>query len=124
MIKTVQNAHQSQSGRSGFRTAYAPATRLNRMSRRSFQPRDHPDKEVRKALLKIQALNGGGHWSIESGGHWGRLKCAYGCCLIPVSGTPKNSVRHSEILVAEARKCPRAPGTPHSTRHPPDDEGD
>ncbi len=77
-----------------------------------LRPRDHPDKDVRKALEAICAGSGG--WRIVKGGHWGSLRCGGGCCMVPVSGTPANAKNHARFLERESRKHPKPDSDPRS----------
>jgi hypothetical protein len=79
------------------------------VARKRLLPKDHTDKEVRKALREILKMKAAS-FELYEGGHWGMLWCAKGCCQIGVWGTPKNPQRHAEELLREARKCPRQDG--------------
>ena len=80
------------------------------MARKVLEPRDHPDKDIRKALKEILAMKGGCHFSLYAGGHWGIIRCMSGCCNMSVSGTPRIPRAEAQVLVREARKCPREAG--------------
>ena len=78
--------------------------------RRELRPRDHKDKDVRKALKEVLAMHGGDHFRLLAGGHWGLIRCRAGCCQIGVKGTPRNAGDHASDLLLEAAKCPREDG--------------
>lgn len=88
------------------------------MSRESLAPSDHPDKEIRKALEQILAMDNV-RFTIKAGGHWGMLLCSNGCCQIGVHKTPRVPHIHARDLLREARKCPRKDGDVRKRRERP-----
>ena len=75
-----------------------------------LEPCDHKEKDVQNALEEIVKMNGGSHFEIFKGAHWGIIVCKPGCCGISISGTPKNPSGHARKLLREASKCPREDG--------------
>jgi len=84
--------------------------------RQRLLPSDHGEKDVIEALEQIVAMNGGAHFELYKGGHWGSIWCASGCCIIPINGTPRNPSGHARKLLREAAKCPRDDGDSQNKR--------
>ena len=85
-------------------------------SRGALRPSDHTSKDVAAALRTILDMNGGDHFRLVRGGHWGKVVCVEGCCRFAVHGTPQNGARHARQLLREARRCPRDEGDVRNKR--------
>jgi hypothetical protein len=77
------------------------------------QDAKHQRKEVREALEEILKS---GSWRLIKGSHWGRLRCAEGCCDIHVDGTPEVAAHHAAWLKRETRKCPKPKDHPRNRK--------
>lgn len=79
---------------------------------REIAAADHPSKEVREVLKRLDADG----WTLRSEGHWGSLYCPCpdGCTVIRVGGTPKNPGQEARRIARKAKWCPLPPDDPRA----------
>ncbi|MGX2997038.1 hypothetical protein JNUCC64_22710 [Streptomyces sp. JNUCC 64] len=80
------------------------------MAGRELKPSDHSKKDVRRILEKWV----GRGWTLQRGGHWGKLSCpcGAGCTVIPVAGSPRSEGHHARKIDRLASRCPSPPPEP------------